>query len=87
MGIPLQHENFAFRSDDLIATWAATRAGLGIGFIADYQIRNDAALVSVLPMLKIPKLPVWLTVHREIRTKVRIRSVYDFLAQAIAKGL
>jgi DNA-binding transcriptional LysR family regulator len=87
MSIPVQRENFAFRSDDLIATWAAIRAGLGIGFIADYQVRNDPSLVSVLPMLKIPKLPVWLTVHREIRTNVRIRSVYDFLAQGIAKDL
>jgi DNA-binding transcriptional LysR family regulator len=87
MGFPIKRENFAFRSDDMIATWAAVRAGLGIGFISDYQIRSEPAVVAVLPMLKIPKLPVWLTVHREIRTNARIRAVYDFLALGIAEAL
>jgi DNA-binding transcriptional LysR family regulator len=37
----------------------------------------------VLPDLGIPPLPVWLTVHREIRSSARIRAVYDFLVHAI----
>jgi hypothetical protein len=42
----------------------------------------------VLPeLLKIPPLPVWLTVHREIRSSRRIRQVYDFLAQAVKDAL
>lgn len=87
MGLPIQRENFKFRSDDLNATWAAVRAGLGIGFVSDYQIRAESSVVAVLPMLKIPPLPVWLTVHREIRTNKRIRAVYDFLAHAISAEL
>jgi hypothetical protein len=31
----------------------------------------------------LPALPMWLTVHREIRTNQRIRAVYDFLAKAL----
>jgi DNA-binding transcriptional LysR family regulator len=38
-------------------------------------------------MLPLPRLPIWLTVHREIRTSRRIRAVYDFLAQAIPLAL
>lgn len=87
MGYPVTREHFAFRTDDLIASWEAVRAGLGVGFMADYLIRADSAVVPLLPMLKIPPLPVWLTVHREIRTSRRIRAVYDFLAQAIPKAL
>ena len=63
------------------------RAGLGIGFIADYLARRDAGLVHVLPLIRIPPLPIWLTVHREIRTSPRIRAVYDFLADAIPRAL
>lgn len=38
----------------------------------------------VLPgLLTIPVLPMWLAVHREIRTNRRIRAVYDFLADAL----
>ena len=87
MGYPVTREHFAFRTDDLIASWQAVRNGLGVGFMADYLIRTDSAIVPLLPMLKIPPLPVWLAVHREIRTSRRIRAVYDFLAQAIRLAL
>lgn len=86
-GFPVGREAFAFRTDDLIAYWEAVRAGLGIGFLADYLARTDSQLVPILPAIKIPPLPIWLTVHREIRTSRRIRAVYDFLAAAVPKAL
>ena len=86
-GVPLQRENFAFRSDDLMAYAAAARAGLGVAFLADYVARADADLVPLLPMLKIPPLPIWLAVHREIRTSRRIRAVYDVLGSAVPAAL
>jgi DNA-binding transcriptional LysR family regulator len=87
MGFPVTQEAFAFRTDDLIAYWEAVRAGLGVGFIADYLARTDSQVLPVLPALKIPPLPIWLTVHREIRTNRRIRQVYDFLAEAVPQAL
>lgn len=86
-GVPVTRDSFAFRCDDLIAYWEAVRAGLGIGFIADYLAATDKDVVAVLPMIKVPPLPIWLTVHREIRTSPRIRAVYDFLSQAVPKAL
>jgi len=41
----------------------------------------------VLPQLKIPSLPCWLAVHREIRSSKLVRLVYDFLAEAIPRAL
>ena len=70
-----------------MAYWAAVRSGLGVGFLADYLARTDSQLVPVLPMLKVPPLPVWLTVHREIRTSRRIRAVYDFPGQHVPQVL
>ena len=87
MGYPVKREQFSFRSDDLMAHWQAVRASIGIGFIADYVARTDADVIALLPMLKIPALPVWLAVHREIRTSKRIRAVYDFLGDNIPKVL
>lgn len=86
-GLPVTREAFAFRCDDLIAYWEAVRAGLGIGFIADYLAATDRNVVAVLPLIKVPPIPIWLTVHREIRTSRRIRAVYDFLSQAVPKAL
>ncbi len=76
-------EAFALRSDDLIVHWQAVRAGLGIGFVADYLARTDSNVQRVLPTLKLPELPMWLAVHREIRTSARIRAVFDFLAASL----
>ena len=86
-GFPVGPEALSFRTDDLIAQWEAVRAGLGIAFVADYVARSDRRVVPVLPSLKLPVLPVWLTVHREIRTSRRIRAVYDFLAEAVPQSL
>ena len=84
MGYAVGPQVFALRTDDFIVQWQAVRAGLGIGFVADYMARTDTDVVRVLPgVLNVPELPMWLAVHREIRTNRRIRAVYDFLAEAL----
>lgn len=87
LGVPATREAFVLRTDDLLAQWQAVRAGLGIGFVSEYQIRTDPQVVPVLPALKIPPLPLWLVVHREIRSNRRIRAVYDFLAKVLPGAL
>ncbi len=87
MGMPPERIRFALRSDDLIAQWQAVRAGMGVGFVARYVMRTDRDIVPLLPMLPLPRFPVWLTVHREIRSSARIRAVWDFLARAVADEL
>ncbi|MBL0730079.1 LysR family transcriptional regulator [Piscinibacter sp. HJYY11] len=86
-GLDVDKVVFALRSDDLVVHWQAVRAGLGVGFVADYVAATDAAVTPLLPMLRVPPLPLWLVVHREIRSNRRIRAVYDFLAQALARAL
>lgn len=81
MGFPVSKDLFAFRTDDFIVQWQAVRAGLGVGFAAEYMLRSDPQVLPLLTgQLRIPPLPMWLAVHREIRTSQRIRAVYDFLA-------
>lgn len=86
-GFPVKREQFAFRSDDLIVVWQAVRAGLGVGFASEHLIRTDPAIVPLLPKLKIEPLPVWLAVHKEIRTSKRIRAIYDFLSDALPAAI
>ncbi len=87
MGYPMEREDFAVRTDDLNAYQAAVGAGLGVGFLARYVARQNPDLVPLLPMLAIPPLPMWLAVHREIRSNPRIRRVWDFLAAALPQAL
>lgn len=83
-GFAVAPDRFALRTDDFIVQWQAVRAGLGIGFMADYMARPDPDLLPVLPgALQIAPLPMWLAVHREIRTSPRIRTVWDHLAATL----
>lgn len=79
-GLDLTPAFFPVRCDDFVAYWQLVRAGIGIGFVADFVAQTDPEVVALLPQLAIPPLPVWLAVHREIRSTPRIKAVFDFLA-------
>jgi DNA-binding transcriptional LysR family regulator len=87
LGFVLPRECFALRTDDQVAYGRLVASGAGIGFVAAYNLAHWPGVQPLLPMLPLPSLPVWLTVHREIRNSGRIRAVYDFLAQAIPLAL
>ncbi|TNF61255.1 MAG: LysR family transcriptional regulator [Burkholderiales bacterium] len=87
MGHPVGAGQFGLRTDDLMAHEGLVLAGAGIGFLADYVARRSPALVRVLPGLPIPPLPMWLVVHREIRSSARIRAVWNFLVPALPEAL
>ncbi|RFO96095.1 LysR family transcriptional regulator [Rhodoferax lacus] len=84
LGHPVARTQFALRCDDFVVQWQAVRAAVGVGFAAEYMLRTDPQVLAVLVgQLQIPPLPMWLAVHREIRTNRRIRAVYDFLAKSL----
>jgi DNA-binding transcriptional LysR family regulator len=87
LGMPLPAECFVLRTDDQLAYGRLVAAGAGIGFVAAYNLRQWPGVVPLLPMLKIPPLPCWLAVHREIRGSRLVRRVYDFLAEAVPQEL
>lgn len=82
-GQVMTKESFAFRSDDLVVQHQALLAGVGIAFVADYSARDNSDLIKLFPMLPLPALPMWLAVHREIRTSKPIRAVFDYLAKEL----
>ena len=77
--------SFALRSDDLIVHWQAVLAGLGIGFVAVWLGHSTPQVQRLLPDLALPDFPIWLTVHREIRTNPHIRAVYDYLGRHVGQ--
>ncbi len=87
VGVAVTRESFQVRSDDHLVHWQCLLAGLGIGFAATWLAEREPGLRRLLPDLPIPALPVWLAVHREIRSSVRVRAVFDFLAAAVAQAL
>ncbi len=87
MGVPLQREAFAFRTDDQVAYARLVANGAGVGFVSLYALTDMPGVVQLMPELPIPPLPCWLAVHAEIADNRAIRLVYDFLAQAVPAEL
>ena len=87
LGYPANRLLHGLRTDDLIAHWAAVQAGLGVGFVSEHLIDTDPTVEAILPMIELPVLPIWLTVHRELRTSALIRAVFDFLADEVPRIL
>ena len=83
LGLPITREHFAVRTDSQVAYGQLLRHGVGIGFVARYNLMHWPGVVPLLPMLRIPPLPCWLAVHREIRGNALVRRVYDHLAEAL----
>ena len=83
LGLPVTRDHFALRTDSQVAYGRLLASGAGIGFVARYNVAHWPGVVPLLPMLKIPPLPCWLAVHREIRGNALVRRVYDFLADAL----
>ena len=79
-GAPKGALRFAFRSDSHEVGWQMVREGFGCGFITGLIAATDSNLVRLLPAAAVPSLPLWLTVHREVRSSKRLRIVYDALA-------
>jgi DNA-binding transcriptional LysR family regulator len=82
-GLNIDRSFFAFRTDDAIVQWRMVLAGFGIGFtLRDIGLAEDT-VVQLLPQVAMPRPPLWLTAHAELKTSRRVRRVYDFLADAL----
>lgn len=86
-GLPITRENFAVRTDDQLAYGRLVAAGAGVGFLAAYNLTWLPGVVPVLPGMRIPPLPCWLAVHREIRGNPLVRRTFDILAEQIPRAL
>jgi len=84
-GVPSRVEDICLTSDSMVAAWEMVRRGLGIGVMSDEIALSTGGVERVLPDFSPMSVEVWLTTHRELRTSRRIRVVFDFLAEALAR--
>ena len=85
--VPLSRDGFAFRADSDLAQLAAVRAGFGVGFAQHGVARRDPDLVPVCPGLIGFQLEVWLVMHEDLRATLRMRTMFDHLAEGLAAFL
>jgi DNA-binding transcriptional LysR family regulator len=87
LGLNIAREDFAVRTDDQTSYGRLVASAAGIGFVARYNIAHWSGVQELLPELRIPPLPCWLVVHREIRGNAIVRRVYDHLAEGIRDAI
>jgi DNA-binding transcriptional LysR family regulator len=76
-------ERIVCTTTDYANAWQMLRAGIGIGAGLSILAARDSQVVSVLQEAPLPKFPVWLVTHRELKTQARLRLVMDYLAHAL----
>ncbi|MFC1323736.1 MAG: LysR family transcriptional regulator [gamma proteobacterium symbiont of Ctena orbiculata] len=78
-GIKLTQRNFSITSESVITQWELVKRGLGIALLPDQLAVKERRFHKVLPDLQPFEGPLWLVVHKELRTSRRVRVVFDFL--------
>lgn len=85
MGMPLTRDSFAFRSDSDLAQLSALRAGFGIGVSQLGIAKKDTNLVPLLHAEFAFSMDAWVAMHRDLRSNHRIRRVFEYLSQQLAR--
>jgi DNA-binding transcriptional LysR family regulator len=73
----LRPEQFAFRTDSLLAQVEAVAAGVGIGGMQLGIARRRPELVRVVPSFVFEPLDVWVVMHQDLRGDPAARAVYE----------
>ncbi len=76
----ITRENFGFRCDSDLAQLAALRAGVGIGGCQANLAARTPELEPVLPKTIQFSLEVWLAMHEDLKSTLRVRLLFDHLA-------
>ena len=69
----------ALRANSVVALKYAVRAGIGIGMIPDYMTEEETDLVSVLPDVSPPMLPILFVYPEELKTSKKVQVLRDYL--------
>ncbi len=84
LGTNVERHAFRFRTDNQVIMWQAILAGMGVGLAQMPLIAREPTLTTFLPELPLPVLPMWLTMHKDVRNSPRIRRAADFLYVALS---
>lgn len=83
-GIDLTVSNFNFSTSSVTMSLEMMRNGLGIGILPIEVGEAHPELEEPFPDFEPIQIETWLVAHRELKTNMRIRLVFDLLAEGLA---
>jgi DNA-binding transcriptional LysR family regulator len=84
MGQHFVPDNFALRTDHMLAQIHLLRAGAGIGATHVGLASQWPELVRIMEWVHLPALQFWCVTHRDVQYNSRIREVMQFLIRWLA---
>ncbi|MBN8189034.1 LysR family transcriptional regulator [Salipiger thiooxidans] len=84
MGLPATRDWFSTRCDDFVTGYELVASGCGIGVLQCNIADRDPRLERLFPGLRLPGLPVYLTVHEAMRRTPRIARVWELLEDGLS---
>lgn len=81
--LELSQANVQIISSNQLVQWQMVQQGAGVGLMLQEVGDVDPTMERALPGGKPIPIPMWLTAHRELATSLRIRTVFDFLAERL----
>ncbi|MFT6264886.1 MAG: DNA-binding transcriptional LysR family regulator [Oleiphilaceae bacterium] len=87
-GWNLSKQNFRLITSFQVLQLALCKEGLGVIFFPEDIGDKDPSLVRAFEQMgPTIQLPVWLVCHQELRTNLRVRRVFDFIAKELSQVL
>ena len=86
-GWNLSVQNFRLITSFQMLQLGLCKEGLGVIFFPEDMGDKDISLVRAFEhMGPVIRLPVWLVCHQELRTNLRVRRVFDFIADELSQN-
>ncbi len=86
LGMKATRDFFAVRCDQQAVHWELVRAGCGLGGAQTIIGDCDPTMERILEgQMQLQPLPIWLTAPQALHSNPRIRAVWDYLSEALAK--
>lgn len=85
LGFNFTKQNFALRTDHLLAQLGLLRAGAGIGGTHVEIAKHFPELKRILEFIDIPSLEFWCVCHADVQYNSRIREMMQFLVKWFEK--
>mgnify|MGYP003675248577 FL=1 len=87
-GWQLSKQNFQLVTSFQLLQLGLCKEGLGVMFFPECMGDNEPGLVRAFEhMGPVMRLPVWLVCHQELRTSLRVRRVFDLIADELRRIL
>ncbi len=78
-------DDFMLNTSSRVCIHQAIMSGLGLGFMADFEARDNSDLIEIIPPTNDVSLPVWLVTHMDIHRTAKVQAFLEVLKASNAE--